>query len=178
MSIALLSRVALGSLLAYEGVCAVERFNNRVNVFGLAKERARAIGRPLLVVGAPEAGIHTRLFPAYDCGDLCVDINGCGTCPHQAMIDVTKPIPLASDSMVVYESCVLECCDDPVAAWNELARVAGSPENHFHVRVQPGTLTSRLYPGCKWTTVDTEPKEVDPLPTLGALGLLTFGSFL
>jgi hypothetical protein len=58
---------------------------------------------------------------------------------------------IANDSAVVFVSCVLEYVSDPQAAWREVLRMAGSPENVFLVRVQPWTATAALYPGARST---------------------------
>jgi hypothetical protein len=107
---------ALGGLLL-AGAAALEgarspprRWQARRNVFAAASRRAASLARPLVVVGDPDAGAHTRLMPAYGCGDLCVDAAGCPRCEHHVAADLTRgPIPgLADDSAVVFVSCVLE----------------------------------------------------------------------
>jgi hypothetical protein len=76
----------------------------------MAMERASALGRRLVVIGDPDAGLHTRLMRAYGCGDVCVDLNGCPRCPVTVVADITKgPIAdIADDSAVVFVSCVFE----------------------------------------------------------------------
>ena len=100
-------------------------------------------------------GAHTRLFRAYGCGDLCVDLRGCPLCQVVQVADLTAgPVPgVADDTAVVFVSCVLEYVRDAAAAVRELRRMAGSPENLFAVSVQPWTLTASLYPGARWTAV-------------------------
>jgi hypothetical protein len=115
-------------------------------------ERAAALDRRLVVIGDPDAGMHTRLWRAYGCGDVCVDLNGCPKCPMTVVADITKgPIPdIADNSAVVFVSCVLEYVTDIDAALREISRIAGSADNVFVVTVQPWTLTARLYPGARW----------------------------
>lgn len=150
-----LARIALGSLVLAEGASALVRWQARRETYDLAVRRAAALGRPLVVVGDPDAGAHTRLYRAYGCGDLCVDINGCPMCRVVRVADITAgPIPgLATDSAVVFVSCVLEYVDDAEAAIRELNRIAGGPDNLFMVSVQPWTITAALYPGARWTAV-------------------------
>ena len=117
---ALLARVALGGVALAEGAAAVRRFRERAEGFKAAA-RAAATGRPLVVIGDPDAGLHTRMARAYDCGDICVDLTGCPACPVGIAADITKgPIDLASDSAVVDVSCVLEYVDDVGAAVQEI----------------------------------------------------------
>ena len=148
-----LARIALGGLALTEGAFALQRWQARRERYDQAARRAAALHRPLVVVGDPDAGAHTRLYRAYGCGDLCVDINGCPLCQVVQVADITAgPIPgIATDSAVVFVSCVLEYVEDAAAAVHELRRIAGSPENLFTVSVQPWTLTAALYPGARWT---------------------------
>jgi hypothetical protein len=154
-----IAKGALGLILAAEGVGAVSRFNARGHVFAEAARRAQQLGRRLVVVGNPDGGIQTRLLRAYGCGDVCVDIVGCSACPDSVTADITRgPIASIPDGgAVVFVSCVLEYVSDPFAAWREVVRMAGSPENVFMVSVQPWTLTSVFYPDARWAIYGTPP---------------------
>lgn len=137
----------LTALAVWETFWWAVRRGRRKTVHELARERADALGRPLVVIGAPEGGVTA----GYGCGDLTVDLNGSPGCPRSIAADicVEGAIPLGDDSAVVFVSCVLEYVHDHEAAVEELMRVAGSPENLFVVRVEPWTLTSVLYPGAE-----------------------------
>lgn len=155
MTMRRLARLALGGALLTEAGMALHRFEARRRAFDAAARRAALLQRPLVVVGDPDAGAHTRIIRAYGCGDLCVDINGCPLCKVVQVADITAgPVPgVADDSAVVFVSCVLEYVGDAAAAVRELRRIAGSPDNLFDVSVQPWTLTAALYPGARWTAV-------------------------
>ena len=131
---------------------ALGRFEARRRAFDAASRRASELRRPLIVVGDPDAGAHTRLVRAYGCGDLCIDLRGCPRCQVMQAADLTLgPVEgVADDSAVVYVSCVLEYVSDPEAALRELNRMAGAPENLFLVFVEPWSLTAALYPGARW----------------------------
>ncbi|WP_434420173.1 hypothetical protein [Nannocystis pusilla] len=148
----LAARMILGYVGLVEGAAALIRFRERTAAFQAATERAEVLGRRLVVIGDPDAGMHTRLMRAYGCGDVCVDLNGCSRCPVTVVADIPKgPIAdIADDSAVVFVSCVLEYVPDLNAALAEISRVAGSADNVFVVTVQPWTLTARLYPGARW----------------------------
>lgn len=171
---------AAGIVASVEAAGAMNRHLARSRLYEQAQERARELGRPLLVVGDPDAGAHTSLARAYGCGNECVDLNGCPSCPTQAAIDITKPTGLPDDSRVVFVSCVLEYVDDFSSAWREIVRVAGSKENVFVATVQPWSLTSTLYPGANWklhdVSTDGRPtyvaSEVSGLEKVAALGLV------
>lgn len=137
---------------------ALVRHANRQRLFAAAQARALALNRPLVVVGDPNGGVWSRVFPAYGCGDVCVDLHGCPACARQLRADLTQRVNLADDSGVVFVSCVFEYIEDLPAAWAEVMRIAGTAENVFVVKVQPGTLSSILVPGAKWTIVSAPPE--------------------
>ena len=153
-----LARLAFGGLALAEGAFALKRWQARRDAFDAASRRAQLLHRPLVVVGDPDAGAHTRLYRAYGCGDLCVDLRGCPLCPVVQAADISAgPVPgLADNSAVVFVSCVLEYVEDAPAAARELLRIAGAPENLFLVSVQPWTLTASLYPGARWTVIQRD----------------------
>ena len=152
MNVRTFARITLGAALLAESGMALRRFEARRRAFEAATRRASSLGRPLVVVGDPDAGAHTRLVRAYECGDLCIDLRGCPRCQVMQAADLTAgPVPgVADDSAVVFVSCVLEYVADPAAAAAELRRMAGSPENLFIVFVEPWSLTASLYPGARW----------------------------
>lgn len=160
MRVQIIAGLLLGGLLVAEGGLALRRFEARRRAYEAAVRRAAELGRPLVVVGDPDAGAHTRLLRAYECGDLCIDLRGCPRCKVMQAADLTQgPVPgVADDSAVVYVSCVLEYVSDPAAALRELLRMAGSRDNLFLVFVDPGSLTAALYPGARWmgTSMDDQ----------------------
>lgn len=170
MNLRTTSRFALVGLAAAESVFAGQRWHQRRVSFAAATQRALALNRPLVVVGDPDAGAHTRMMRAYSCGDLCVDLCGCPRCSHYLAADITKgPIPgVADDSAVVFVSCVLEYVGDVEAARQEILRIAGEPANAFVVTVQPWTLTAALYPGARWTGASAD--SMIPVSTATKLG--------
>ncbi|MBL9105116.1 MAG: hypothetical protein JNL82_29490 [Myxococcales bacterium] len=188
MSIRTVARIALGGALLAELGMAFHRFEVRRRIFDAAARRASQLGRPLIVVGDPDAGMHTGIKRAYGCGDMCIDKNGCPLCTVTKVADLTKgPIDgIADDSAVVFVSCVLEYVADPEAALRELRRIAGSPDNLFLVFVEPWTLTAALYPGAQWAggaQVSAQGKIVmQPVTTArkvaiaGGLGLLALAA--
>lgn len=133
-----------GALLAWEGAWWMRRRARRTSVFERARAEARAIGRPLVVIGAPDRGATA----GYPCGDITIDI-GPSACPRSLTLDITRPLPIADDSVVVFCSCVLEYVADVGAALVEIARVSGG--HAYFVGVEPWTLTALLYPGARRT---------------------------
>lgn len=171
-----IARLVLGGALAVETGLALRRFETRRRVYEAAARRAVELGRPLVVVGDPDAGAHTRLVRAYGCGDLCIDLRGCPGCRVMEAADLTQGpvLGVADDSAVVYVSCVLEYVADPTAALWELYRMAGSPENLFLVFVDRRSLTAALYPGARWSGA-TDGKEVAMTPITTSRKLASIG---
>ena len=188
MNIRNIARLALGGALLTELGMAFHRFEVRRRVFDAATRRASELGRPLVVIGDPDAGMHTRIKRAYGCGTMCIDKNGCPLCKVTKAADLTKgPIDgIADDSAVVFVSCVLEYVSDPEAALRELRRIAGAPDNLFLVFVEPWTLTAALYPGAQWAGGIADPAQgkidMQPITTarkvaiVGGLGLLALAA--
>lgn len=146
------ARVLFGAMVVVEGVAALARHRDRSDTFARAEAQARALGRPLVVVGDPFSGAHTRLMPAYGCGDVCLDLTGCPACPVGHRTDLARDhAPVGDDTAVVFCSCTLEYVPDAPAALAELVRMAGSWERVHLVTVQPWTFTAALYPGARWT---------------------------
>lgn len=146
------ARIALGAIAGVELFTGLARASRRRELFAAAQARSDATGRPLVVVGDPDAGAWTRfLAREYGCGSVCLDLTGCPSCPVAFAADITAgPVTsVPSDSAVVYVSCVLEYVEDVCAGWAEILRMAGSPENVFLVDVDPMSFTAVLYPGAR-----------------------------
>lgn len=134
-----------GAVVAWETFWWTRRYFKRISAFKFAQARAKQLGKPLVVVGAPDMGPT----PGPGCGDITIDM-GESKCPNFIKADITKKIPLESDSAVVLVLAVLEYVDDYDGAIRELNRVAG--KELYIVRVEPWTLTSRLHWSSDWTT--------------------------
>ena len=132
------------ALAGWEVAWHARRVSQRRRIFAEADRAATRLGRPLVVVGAPDMG-PTK---GPGCGDITVDI-GESSCPNFLKADITQRLPFDDDSVVVFVSCVLEYVDDYESALAELRRVTGG---HLYVcRVEPWTLVAHFYPGAKRT---------------------------
>ena len=135
---------SLGALAAWEAAWWLRRRMRRASVYQAASTAAHLLGRPLVVIGAPDGGVTS----GYGCGDVTIDLSP-SVCPNWKPLDITKPLPFPDASVVVFCSCVLEYVDDPCAALSEIRRVSGG-EAYF-VGVEPWTLTALYFPGAKQT---------------------------
>lgn len=177
-----LGRFLVELFAAGEALAAVERFRAREAAYHAAAAHARREGRKLVVVGDPHAGLHTRLVPAYGCGDVCVDLTGCPGCGGAGVaVDLTRDrVPgVADGSAVVFISCVLEYVSDPGAAWRECLRMAGDGARIYLVTVQGWTMTGALYPGARWVVTRLPDGGIAWAPVAGAdvlrAGLVALG---
>ena len=142
------------SALTWEGLWWCVRRHRRGIIYKQALAHARAIGRPLVVIGAPDAEVTS----GYGCGDITVDLVGSKSCPTVIPADITKPLMFHDDSVVVAVFCVLEYVDDYGAALSELYRISGG--HLFVVHVEPHTFTAHMYPGAKRTVPPMAPNPV------------------
>ena len=127
---------------SWEGYWWVRRLDDRKAMYTRALAHARAVGLPLIVVGAPDRGATS----GPGCGDLVIDIQPSRS-PNFLQADITKRLPIPSNSAVIFVSCVLEYVGDFGAAWSELQRIA--PGRVYVCRVPPWTLSAYLYPGAR-----------------------------
>jgi hypothetical protein len=156
--LARLAGVLACAVLASEAATAFgPRRARRRAVYAQALAHARAVGKPLLVLGDPDTGFVTRFFGRdYGCGDVCTDITGCPLCPNGIRGSAEAVLArLPSRSHVIAVEYTLEYVEDLPAAIRELERVAVPGGIHV-ARVEPGSLTSRFWFGGKWV-LDSAP---------------------
>ena len=135
--------IALG-LAAWEGFWWDLRRTRRAETYAKALAHAKALNRPLVVIGAPDAGFTT----GYGCGDVTIDLAG-SACPRTVRLDITKPMPFPTDSVCSVTMCTLEYVQHVKPALNEILRISGG--HAFFVGVEPWTLAAYLYPGARRT---------------------------
>lgn len=135
------------------------RRQKRRDRFNEAQYRAQQTGKPLVVVGDPDAGIVNRFVGRdYGCATLCIDRHGCLACENQKIGRLEEVLPtMESDSAVVFVSATLEYVDDMDKVAAELYRVSGG--DLFVVTVEPWTMTSILYPGGKRQFFEAPPRD-------------------
>jgi SAM-dependent methyltransferase len=133
-----------GSAACWELGWWAERRARRLRVYNHAMGAARRLGRPLVVIGAPDSGATS----GYGCGDVTVDVAP-SSCPQWVRADATTRLPFADNSVVVAAMCVLEYVSDAQTALREIVRVSGG--HAYFVGVEPWTLAAYLYPGARRT---------------------------
>lgn len=157
---------ALG-LAAGEILITVRRRTKRRETWARAKACSRQTGKPLLVIGDPDASIHRTRGRDYGCGSGTMDPSGAPGCDPgiPARWNMDGPIrPLhgtaetilprmPTGSAVIFVSCVLEYVDDLELVWSELHRVSGG--DLYIVLIEPHALVmsgiSPVYPHkAKW----------------------------
>jgi len=122
------------------------RRDYRRAVFEEARRRATELGRPLLVLGNPDGGLVNRLLGRqWQCGDVCVDPQGCGICgdwvqgrPEEVLRE------LDSNAYVVFDPGAFAFADVGSDFVNQLARVSGGEV--FMADAGPWTMTAFLEP--------------------------------
>tara|TARA_Y100001958_G_scaffold159418_1_gene160849 strand:- start:9563 stop:10018 length:456 start_codon:yes stop_codon:yes gene_type:complete len=118
------------------------RLYRRTTTYNKAFKKSKETNKELLVIGNPTAGfINRNIYKSYDCGDLCLDLNGCDSCPNQIKGDLLEEIKkLESNKYVVFESCVLEYIpeSDLFEVRTELYRISGG--DLYEVRIYPNIM--------------------------------------
>lgn len=135
--------IALG-LAVWETFWWDVRRSRRMETYAKALSHARAIQRPLVVIGAPDGGATA----GYGCGDITVDLAK-SSCPNSMQLDVTKKMPFATDSVCCLIVCTLECVKNLESALAEIGRISGG--HAFFVGVEPWTLTALFHPDVRQT---------------------------
>lgn len=175
------ARTALACLAVIEGAAALRRHARRGEQYAAARAHSQRTGRPLLVVGDPDAGLHTALYRAYGCGDVCVDLADCPKCPRSHGVDLcADKIPLPNNGAIVFVGCTLEYVPAMEPAWRELLRVSGGPDAIYMATVQPWCLTAWLYPGARRLVHECgaarEIRATEKAALVGALGYLAYAA--
>lgn len=134
---------------------------DRRKLYEAALNRATNLGRPLIVLGDPDGGlIHHMLGRDFQCGMICIDPKGCGSCGGTQEI-ADDPIhalsTMQSNSAVIYDSGLFAFTDDGYKLAEQLVRVSGGAGNLFMFDVPRFTLTSWLESKRKRVLVSAPP---------------------
>lgn len=126
-------------IIILDCIFSLYRVYRRINLYNKAHEKSISLNKELLVIGNPSSGfINKNIYKCYDCGDICLDLNGCGDCPKQIKGDLLEELKkMESNKHVIFESCVLEYINDNSSSEinKELNRVSGG--NLYQVRNSP-----------------------------------------
>jgi hypothetical protein len=105
-------------------------------LYSQAVKMANKKGKKLIVIGDPIAGFTNKLYAPYDCGDICIDMNGCD-CENNAIIYKNKLEDILhkfeSDKYVVFESHTLEYVNDIDYVISHINRISGGDIYAFHM---------------------------------------------
>lgn len=139
--------LALLLLMIIDVILSIWRNYRRHNVFMKAKDKSVNTQKPLVVIGDPNSGFWNKnVQKGHGCGDICIDLRGCNTCPVSITGDVLVELKkLPNNAYVIYESCVLEYIVDKKVLKEikeEIRRVSGG--DYYEVRINPSIFTSPL----------------------------------
>ena len=102
-----------------------------------ALEKAKKQNKKLLVLGNPytiSGNFITLVTETYGCGDICIDMNGCGKCKNVISDKIENVLnKFESNNYIIFESGLLEVVDEDKLNYivNELYRIAGCKENIY-----------------------------------------------
>lgn len=163
-----IARLGLSGVAVAETAATWSRWEQRRRLFLAADERARQLGRPLLVVLPRKEGWWSRSMRLYEYGPRYGDIFNSNDAPVIFADSLAHGLPaILDDSAVVYVACVLEYVTDLRRSMDEILRIAGELENIYVVTVQPWTLTAALHPAARWAGIaDTHAVSMGPVTML------------
>lgn len=146
-------------LLLWELGFDIDRHYDRKRKWKCALADAKKRNRKIIVIGDPFGSNGTKVAgrgPGYGCGDMCVDLHGCPTCPTSVTSDAKVFLKTQEgNSATVFISNVLEYVDDAASTYAEAKRVHGGPP--IVVRMHPLCLSSIFYKGSRWVIHSLEP---------------------
>lgn len=118
------------------------RRRHRATLYDQAMARSIEQSKMLIVVGSPLRGLAAQVLgPAYGCGDLCVDTNGCPTCATYLAGPIVDLLGRFQDnSAVIYAADVIESAPDAAALLHQLRRVSGG--DLYIAHLEPTSLAA------------------------------------
>jgi len=156
-------------VLAREGYLAlVVRRRRQAELFQMAKARAAETGKPLVVIGDPDAGLLVRVLGrTYECGSTCIDTFGCPACNQQIAGNLEEILPsLVTNSAVVFVGHGFERVRDPALVAQHLDRISGG--DLFIAHLESASLAAWFTPGHRQRVFFAPPRAPElvykPLP--------------
>lgn len=125
-------------------LASVLRSYKKIYGYAVASDRARATGKPLVVLGDPFAGNFNWFGkPDYPCGDMMIDIEAQEHCCNGIAEDVIELLPQMPDnSCVIYTSGTLEYIENLQDVLPEIYRVSGG--DLYVTPLEAGSLKTAL----------------------------------
>lgn len=94
-------------IIILDCIFSLYRVYRRINLYNKAQEKSISLNKELLVIGNPSSGfINKNIYKCYDCGDICLDLNGCGECPKQIKGDLLEELKKWIQINMLYLSLV------------------------------------------------------------------------
>jgi hypothetical protein len=137
---------ALG-VITYELYLAmVDRRTRRRDAFNAALQRQIATSKPLIVLGDPDGYFISRVLSRdFDCGELCIDPHGCGSCNTEVGYPEDVLAKHANNSAVVFANIgTIEKAKDANALLAQIQRVSGG--DFFAATLEPWSVLAWLPP--------------------------------
>lgn len=138
-----------GGVIVGEAVWGLFEVYEVKSLYQKAKEAAEVSGKPLLVVGRPDDGMTAIAGIPDACGDICLDVQGCPSCPVSVQASVEDLSQFGDGQFgAAFVSHVIEHVGDPEKAISELHRVADNVVVCFPRAWTLGAVVNRTH--CSW----------------------------
>ena len=160
--VAMWTTIVVGTYEIY--LAAVIRRQHARDTFNAALQRANETGKPLVVLGDPEARLANKIMGRdHDCASMCIDDAGCPSCTDVDVMTgrLEDALPqIGTDSSVIYVSHKLEYVDNINLVLSELQRVGGG--DVYVSSIEPYSVLAWLNPFVKRRILQL-PTRTDPI---------------
>ncbi len=138
----LIGFILLIMILSYQSYI---KHKTQIKMYNLAKKVSIQLNKPLVVIGNPSESSTNYIYGSYDCGNICIDINGC-ECDDTTVINIKNKLEdelhkFKDNSVIIFESETLEYIDKNKIDYviNELIRISNG--NIFSVHnLKPNSI--------------------------------------
>jgi hypothetical protein len=136
--------LGLGTYELY--LAMVSRRTRRRDTFNLALQKQVEKSKPLIVLGDPDGYFMARVLSRdFDCGELCIDPHGCGTCNTEVGYPEDVLASHAANSAVIFANIgVIERAKDANKLLSEIQRVSGG--DFYAATLEPWSILAWLPP--------------------------------
>jgi hypothetical protein len=112
-------------LVLLQIIPSLSKLLQQYNLYNLAKIKSKETNKKLLIIGDPSGGILNKIINFNNCGDICIDMNGC-KCPVSIKSKLENILyKYKTGSVVIFESSTFCMIEDIHNIIQECLRISG-----------------------------------------------------